>query len=171
MLYTLAVTQGSAMLNNLKALLLKAKANADARKFDVNVLAQSRLAPDMFPLTRQVQIACDSLKLGVARVVDQLETVPKHADTETTIDELIVRIEQTLAYLGSVTPAMFADAASRRVGTPRWDGKTLSGEEFIVQYALPNLYFHITTSYAILRHNGVDVGKQDYLGPLPLQAQ
>lgn len=170
MLYTLAVTQGSVMLHNLKAILLKAKANADSRKFDVNVLAQARLAPDMFPLTRQVQIACDSIKLGVARVIDQVDTVPKHADSETTIDELIVRIEQTLTYLASVTPEMFAEASTRRVGTPRWEGKTLSGEEFIVQYALPNLYFHITTTYAILRHNGVDVGKQDYLGALPLKA-
>lgn len=169
MLYTIAVIQGSKMLQNLKSILEKAKSNAEARKFDVNVLAQSRLAPDMFPLVRQVQIACDSIKLGVARVVDQMDTVPKHADTETTIDDLISRINDTLDYLASVSPAMFDGASERRVGTPRWDGKTVSGDEFIVQYALPNLYFHITTTYAILRHNGVDVGKQDFLGALPLR--
>lgn len=169
MLYTIAVIQGSKMLQNLKVILEKARTSAEVRKFDVNVLVQSRLAPDMFPLVRQVQIACDSIKLGVARVVDQMETVPKHADTETTIDELLTRIQETLDYLATVSPAMFESASERRVGTPRWEGKTVSGDEFIVQYALPNLYFHITTTYAILRHNGVDVGKQDFLGALPMR--
>lgn len=169
MLYTIAVIQGSKMLQNLKVILEKARTSAEVRKFDVNVLVQSRLAPDMFPLVRQVQIACDSIKLGVARVVDQMETVPKHADTETTIDELLTRIQETLDYIATVSPAMFEGASERRVGTPRWEGKTVSGDEFIVQYALPNLYFHITTTYAILRHNGVDVGKQDFLGALPMR--
>lgn len=167
MLYELTVVQFSKMLNNLHALLGKAELAAAAKKYDVTVLLQSRLAPDQFNFIRQVQIACDTAKVGVARLAGTADTAPKHADTETTVAELQQRIAETLAYLATFTPEHFAEAAQRHISQPRWEGKYLTGEEFALQHAVPNLYFHITTAYAILRHNGVDVGKKDYLGAMP----
>ena len=166
MFYELTVVQFSKALNNLSALLDKGAAQAEAKKFDVAVLLNSRLAPDQFPLIRQVQIACDSAKLGVARLIGEVDAAPKHADTETTLAELQQRIQETLDYLASVSEAQFAGAAERHISQPRWEGKYLLGAEFALQHAVPNVYFHITTAYAILRHNGVDVGKKDFLGPL-----
>lgn len=170
MLYELTVVQFSKMLKNLSAILDKGEAQANAKKFDVSVLLNSRLAPDQFPLTRQIQIACDTAKIGVARLIGTVDTVPVHADTETTLPELKARIESVLAYLATINPNDFDGAEERHVSQPRWEGKYLTGFEFAIQHAIPNLYFHITTAYAILRHNGVDVGKKDYLGEMPYKS-
>lgn len=165
MLYELTVIQFSKMLGNLDLILDKAASFAEGKKVAMEVLLNSRLAPDQFHLIRQVQIACDTAKLGVSRLTGK--TAPVHADDETTLAELKVRIAEVIAYLNTFTPEDFAGAKECRVSQPRWEGKYLTGFEFAIQHAIPNLYFHITTTYAILRHNGVDVGKKDYLGAMP----
>lgn len=167
MFYDITVVQSSKMLQNLSAILDKAAAFADSKKIDVAVLLNARLAPDQFHLIRQVQIACDTVKLGAARITGKTDSAPKHADDETTLAQLQQRISDTMAYLASFTEADFSQAATEKVSQPRWEGKYLTGYEFLIQHVVPNLYFHITTAYAILRHNGVDVGKKDYLGAMP----
>jgi hypothetical protein len=106
----------------------------------------------------------------VARLTGTLETVPKHDDTEATLAELRLRITSVLKYLEGFSEADFANAATIEISQPRWEGKYLTGYEFAIEHAIPNLYFHITTAYAILRHNGVEVGKKDYLGAMPYKA-
>ncbi len=170
MLYELTVVQFSKMLNNLNAILEKADLFAQSKRIDMDVLLNARLAPDQFHLIRQVQIACDTAKLGVARLAGKVDSAPKHADTETTLPQLQERIKSVLDYLSEFTAEDLRQAESIRVSQPRWDGRYLTGFEFAVQHAIPNLYFHVTTSYAILRHNGVEVGKKDFLGPLPYKS-
>ena len=167
MIHTLVVSQFSKMLGNLLAILNEAEKYAGEKKFDVAVLLQARLAPDQFNLIKQVQIACDTAKLGAARLADAEKDAPVQADTEATLGEIKARIESTVAYLQGFTTQSFAGAAERRITQPRWNGKSLSGEEFLVQHVIPNFYFHVTTTYAILRHNGVPVGKRNYLGDMP----
>lgn len=154
-------------LANLGRFFDKAAQHAEARKYDPELLLQVRLAPDQFPLVRQVQIACDTAKLGSARLTGR--DAPSHADDEKTIADLKARIADTIAFLDTFTPDHFAGAAERRISQPRWEGRTLSGAEYAVHHAVPNFYFHVTTAYAILRANGVDMGKRDYLGPLPFR--
>lgn len=168
MLYAITITQYRKMLDNLSHFLDKAQAYAEAKKFDVEVLLNARLAPDQFNLIRQVQISCDTAKFGAARVCGK--EAPSHPDTEKTLDELKARIASVQTYLDSFTPEDFAGAEARQVTTPRWEGKHLTGLEFIIQHSIPNLYFHVTTAYSILRHNGVDLGKKDFLGPMPLKS-
>mgnify|MGYP003576597804 CR=1 FL=1 len=170
MFYELTVVQFSKALSNLSAILDKGAAHAEAKKIDVSVLLNSRLAPDQFNLIRQVQIACDTAKLGVARLTGNTESAPVHADTETTLPELKARIQSVLDYIGGFKPEDFAGTAERHISQPRWEGKYLTGTEFAIQHAIPNIYFHITTAYAILRHNGVEVGKKDYLGSMPYKS-
>lgn len=167
MLYDLTVVQFDKMLGNLSIILDKGAAFAEVKKFDVTVLLNSRLAPDQFNLIRQVQIACDTAKLGVARLTGKVESAPVHPDTETTLAELQVRIKAVRQYLSEFSAADFAGAEERKISQPRWEGKYLTGLEFAIQHAIPNIYFHVTTAYAILRHNGVDLGKKDYLGNMP----
>ena len=168
MLYELTVIQFSKMLTNLDLILDKAAAYAEAKKFNSEVLLNARLAPDQFHLIRQVQIACDTVKLGVARLTGK--TAPVHEDNETNVAELKARIHDVLAFLSSMSPQDFEGAKERSISQPRWEGKYLTGFEYAVQHAVPNLYFHITTAYAILRHNGVDLGKKDYLGAMPFKS-
>ena len=167
MIYPTVIVQFSKLLGNLTALLDKAAEHAATKKFDMEVLLQARLAPDQFSLIRQVQVACDTAKLGAARLADKESSAPSHPDTEQTLAEITARVHSVMAYLGTFSSADFAGAAERRITTPRWKGKSLSGEEFLTQHAVPNMYFHVTTAYAILRHNGVEVGKKDFLGELP----
>jgi hypothetical protein len=134
---------------------------------DPNALLALRLAPDQFPLSRQVQIACDTAKLSASRLTGK--DAPSHADTEATIEELQARVHSVLAYLSSFSERDFADAATRSVTQPRWEGKTMSGADYFLEHALPNFYFHVTHVYALLRHHGVNVGKKDYLGALSLR--
>ncbi len=152
------------MLGNLKHFLDKAQAHAEARKFDPSALTQYRLAPDMLPFTRQVLIACDAAKLGVARI-GGLEA-PRFEDTETTLPELKARIDKTLDWLATVKPEQLDGTEAKDVTFPVGrDGstRTMKAEAFLKHWVLPNFFFHVTTAYAILRHNGVELGKADYL--------
>ncbi len=168
----MAITMSSAsvpifvrMLGNLLQWLDKAEAHAQAKKFEPAVYLGARLAPDMLPLTKQIQIACDGAKFGVSRLsgVD----APKFDDTEASIAELRERVRATVAFIESV-PALSIDGTENKdVTIPRRDGTlTLKGEAYLKNFVLPNFFFHITTAYALLRHNGVELGKMDYLGAL-----
>ncbi len=151
------------MLRNLSALLDKAQAHADAKKIDPVVLTGDRLFPDMFPMTRQVQIACDSAKGAMARLAGV--EVPKHEDTEQTFAELKARIAKTIAFVETFKPAQL-DGTEEKDILLKVGGQELKfkGMQFLLDFAYPNFYFHITTTYNILRHNGVEVGKWDFLG-------
>ncbi|HOX88630.1 MAG TPA: DUF1993 domain-containing protein [Burkholderiaceae bacterium] len=164
--YDLTVPVFARLLGNLETLLDKAAAHAEAKKFDPAVLVQARLAPDMFPLVKQVQIAADFAKGGVARLTGA--EPPKWEDTESSIAELKARIARTREFVEAHTPERFVGALERQVeiklgGQP----VALSGLDYLNRVVLPNFYFHLVTAYDILRHNGVDIGKRDYLGPLP----
>ncbi len=161
------IAQFTKMLENLDRWLDKAEAHAAKKSFDVNVLAAARLAPDQYPLSRQVQAACDAAKFAAARLSGQ--EPPKHPDTETTFPELKARVASVLGYLKTFTPASFEGASSRVVPLSFLPGKGLAGEDYLNELSAPNFYFHVTTAYAILRHNGVDVGKSDYMGSLNLR--
>ena len=146
----------------LSSLLDKAEADAAARGYDVSVLLGSRLAPDMFPLSRQIQSASDVAKASVGRLTGV--EIPSFPDTETTLAELRERIAKTVAFVQSV-PADAYDGADTREVTVKTRDRTLTfaGSDYLLAWALPNFYFHITTAYAILRHNGVSLGKRDFL--------
>jgi uncharacterized protein len=151
------------MLQNLSHVLAKGEAHAKARNFEPQVLLQARLAPDMFALIRQVQIACDTSKNGLARLAGM--EAPKFEDNETSFEQLQQRIAKTLQFIASV-PASAIDGSEEKeftfpVGPVK--KRTMKGLPYLTQWMLPNLYFHITAAYAILRHNGVEVGKLDYL--------
>jgi hypothetical protein len=151
------------MLSNLNHLLGKAQAHAEAKKFDPIVLTQYRLAPDMLPFTRQVLIACDAAKLCVSRL-SGLEA-PKFDDTEVTLKELMHRIQKTLDWISSVPASALDGTELQSITFPVGKDKTrtMTGEDYLKHWAFPNVFFHVTTAYAILRHNGVEVGKADYL--------
>lgn len=160
---TVAFSSCTLMLRNLSHILAKGEAHAAARRIDPLVLTGDRLAPDMFPLRRQVQIACDGAKNGLARLAG-IEP-PKFEDTEQTFEELRARIDKTLAFIASV-PAERVDGTEERditfpAGPDRT--RTMKGFAYLTQWMLPNLYFHVTTAYAILRKDGVEIGKLDYL--------
>jgi uncharacterized protein len=152
-------------LTNLSTLIDKAAAHAEAKKIEPSVLAQARLFPDMFPLVRQVQITCDTAKGAAGRLA--AIDIPKHEDTETTLAELKQRIAKTVDFIQSVKASQLEGAESRsiEIKTPN---RTFSftGLSYLNQFVLPNFYFHESISYAILRHNGVEVGKNDYLGAM-----
>jgi hypothetical protein len=164
-MYTLSVESFIHGLTQLSGLLDKAVAYAESKKFDPTILANSRLAPDMLPLIRQVQIASDTSKGAAARLTGQ--EPPKFEDNEKTIPELKERIAKTIDYLRSVPASAFEGAEDRDIRIPLRD-RTLEmkGLKYLQLWAIPNFYFHVTTTYAILRHNGVDIGKRDYLGPV-----
>jgi hypothetical protein len=170
MLYELTVIQFSKMLKNLSAILEKGKIFAETKKIDVNILLNSRLAVDQFNLTRQIQSACDTAKLGVARLAGKEDTAPKHENGEATIAELQERIHSVLDYLSGFTREDLAIAETQKITQPRWGGKYLNGLEFAIEDAIPNICFHVTTAYSILRHNGVEIGKKDYLGTMPYKS-
>ena len=151
------------MLNNLSALLDKAQAHIDARKLDPSALTTARLFPDMFHLARQVQVSCDLAKGLVARLGGV--EVPKHEDTEQTIPELQARIARTIAFIESVPQAAIDASADRDITLKlgRQD-YTFKGVDYLLRFAQPNFYFHVTTAYNILRHNGVELVKKDYIG-------
>jgi hypothetical protein len=152
------------LLGQVPSWLDKAIAHATAKKFDVSSLLQARLAPDQFPLVRQLQAVCDQAKYAVARTTGK--EVPAHPDTEQTVDEIRTRITSVLAYLDTYSKADFEGLDDKTVTTPRWQGKKMSSNDYLLQHAMPNFFFHLTTAYAILRNNGVDLGKKDFLGQL-----
>ncbi|HEX3596852.1 MAG TPA: DUF1993 domain-containing protein [Polyangiaceae bacterium] len=145
-----------------------AEALAKAKSFEADAFLGFRLAPDQFAFARQVQTTCDTAKLAASRLGGK--DAPKQDDTEKTLAELRTRVASVIAYLDGFTPQDFASAATRVVTQPRWEGKVMSGADYFLEHALPNFFFHLSQTYAILRHNGVDIGKRDYLGPLSLKA-
>ena len=150
-------------LRNLSAILDKAQAHVEAKKLDPAALTQARLFPDMFPLVRQVQIACDTAKGAVARLAGV--EVPKHEDTEQTFAELKARIAKTLDFVESARPAQLDGAEEKEVVLQMRSGeRRFKGLQYLLGHAYPNFYFHVTTAYNILRHNGVELGKKDYIG-------
>ncbi len=164
-LYQSSVPVFTQYLTSLSALLTKAAAHAEAKKIDPLVLTGARIAPDMFPLSRQVQIATDHAKGACARLAG-IE-VPSFADSEASFPELQARIAKTLEFVKSLKPAQFEGSAERDVTLTIVGQKiTWKGNIYLNHFALPNFYFHATTTYAILRHNGVEVGKRDFMGSL-----
>lgn len=166
---TISMYQASApafirALNNLAAILEKGAAHAQARKIDEAVLLNSRLFPDMFPLVRQVQIATDTAKTGAGRLASA--EFPAYEDKETTFQELGLRIRNTIAYLESLQPAQIDGGEDRTISwQTRSSSKSMQALPYLMNHLLPNIHFHVTTAYAILRHNGVEIGKKDFLGP------
>ncbi|MES1171613.1 MAG: DUF1993 domain-containing protein [Bacteroidota bacterium] len=163
-MYFEIVTRMKKLLGQLDTWLEAAEAFATAKKFDSKVYLTARLAPDQFAFARQVQTACDTAKLVAARVTGK--EAPSHPDTEQTVGELRARVATVIAYLDGFTAKDFEGAATRVISQPRWEGKIMSGADYFLEHGLPNFFFHLTHSYAILRHNGVTLGKRDYLGPL-----
>ena len=160
------IVQFAKMLRNLDRWLETAATFAEKRHFEADVLTQARLAPDQYALPRQVQSACDAAKYAAAYLSGQ--KAPSHPDTETTIRELRTRIQTCVRYLESIGATAYAGAAERRVA-PAWlEGKWMRGDHYATQVAIPNFYFHVTTAYAILRHNGVELGKRDFIGSMPI---
>ena len=162
-MYSASVPVFKNMLGNLNHFLDKAQAHAEAKKFDPLVLTDYRLAPDMLPFRKQVQIACDASKNGLARLSGV--EAPKFDDTETSFAELKERIRKTLDYLDSVARSSIDGCEDKDITFPagRETTRTMKGEAYLLNWALPNLFFHVTTAYAILRHAGVELGKGDYL--------
>jgi hypothetical protein len=151
------------VLNNLAAILEKGAAHAEAKKIDPAVLVSGRLFPDMFPLVRQVQIASDSAKGGAARLAGV--EPPPYEDNEKTFAELIVRVKKTVAYLQTLTAEQIDGSEDKTITwQTRSSTKSMQGLPYLHSHVMPNLYFHVTTAYNILRHNGVEVGKKDFLG-------
>ncbi|PRQ03917.1 DUF1993 domain-containing protein [Enhygromyxa salina] len=156
--------QMTKMLSQLDKWLETAEAYAKDKKFDPNLFLGFRLAPDQFGFARQVQITCDAAKLAASRLSGK--DAPVNEDTEQTLEELRGRVQATAGYLAGFSATDFESAATASITQPRWEGKTMTGADYFLEHALPNFFFHLTTAYAILRHNGVSVGKRDYLGTL-----
>lgn len=160
--YDNVVFQPKKMLQNLSNWLDKAAAHAKAKSFEPDTLLQSRLAPDQYPLVRQIQAACDSAKFPPARLSGKQP--PSNPDTEKTWDEIRERLNGTIAYLDTFQEADLAGTGEKPISLPFMEGKSISGNDYVLEFAQPNFYFHVSMAYAILRHNGVDLGKRDYLG-------
>jgi hypothetical protein len=150
-------------LKALDAILAKAEAHAEARKIDPTVFLQARLAPDMFPLTRQVQIACDFAKGGSARLAGA--DVPSWPDDEKSFAELRARIAKTVDFIAALSPSAFLGAETREITIMlRGEARSFDGRSYLLHNVLPNFFFHATTAYDILRHNGLEIGKRDFIG-------
>jgi hypothetical protein len=161
-MYTETFLQMKKQLGQLDKWLGVAADHAKSKNFDPNVYAGLRLAPDMLPFARQIQICCDTVKLAATYLTGK--PVEPQADTEQTLDELRARVSSIIALLDGFSAQDFAGAATRVVSQPRWKGEWMTGQDYFLQHAVPNFYFHLTTAYAILRHNGVNLGKRDFLG-------
>jgi hypothetical protein len=167
-MYDIAIRHFARTLRNLDAVLGKAQAFAETRKFDVNNFCSARLFPDMLPFTVQIRIACDQAKNAAANLAGQ--EPPRHEDNETTVEELRGRIGKCLAYLDSFKPGDFdRTTADTPVKIPSPKGKLMRAQDYLFSRQIPNFYFHVTTAYDILRHGGVPIGKSDYLGPLEMR--
>ena len=163
-MYKTSVPVFKQLLNSLSAILTKAEAYATEKKFEPRVLLEARLFPDMFPLIRQVQVATDFAKSVSARLAD-IE-VPTYDDNEQTFADLQARISKTLSFIENLTPEQFEGSETREIvlrpGTPK--EKKLIGQTYLINYGLPQFFFHVTTAYTILRHNGLEIGKGDFMG-------
>ena len=166
-MYYAAIKQFIRTLRNLDAILEKAIAYAQARKFDVNNFCSARLFPDMLPFVAQIRVACDHAKNAAANLAGKIP--PKHEDTETTMEELRARIAKCVAYLDTFTAKDFEHTSPGMVvKLPNSPGKGLKADEYLWMRQIPNFFFHVSTAYDLLRHGGLEVGKKDLLGPLPL---
>jgi hypothetical protein len=163
-MYYQAISQFTQALKNIDSWLDKAEQHAAAKKFDVGVLMTSRMAPDMASFIYQVQSASDYIKGAAAWLSGQKP--PSYEDNERTIVDVRERIRKTVAFLESVPEAQYARAADQKVSVSWGHGKVLRGQDYLLQVAIPNVYFHIVAAYIILRHNGVDIGKMDFLRPI-----
>ena len=162
-MYQASVPRFVNILGNLSNILDKAQAHVDAKKLDPAALTSYRLFPDMFPMAAQVQVACDTAKGVVARLAG-IE-IPVHEDNEKTLADLKAHIAKTIAFIQTVTPGQIDGTEDKEIVIKRGDKETrYKGMQFLLGHALPNFYFHITTTYNILRHNGIEIGKRDYLG-------
>jgi hypothetical protein len=162
-MYQASVPRFVNILGNLSGILDKAQAHIDARKIDDTVLTSYRLFPDMLPLTKQVQIACDTAK-GLAARLAGVE-IPAYEDNEKTLAELKARIAKTIAFIQTVTAKQIDGTEDKEIVIKRGDKETrYTGMQFLLGHAVPNFYFHVATTYNILRHNGIEIGKRDYLG-------
>lgn len=163
-MYLVLFGQMKKMLGQLDKWLETANAFAEEKKFDPNVFLGLRLAPDQFPFARQVQLACDTAIIASARLSGK--EAPAQPDPETSLGELRTRVRSAIEHLDGLSEKDLEQAATRSVTQPRWQGKVMTGADYFLEHAMPNFFFHLTHAYAILRHNGVSVGKRDYLGPL-----
>jgi len=162
-MYQASTPRFAAMLRNLSTLIDKADAHCAAKKIEPAAITTARLYPDMFPFTRQVQIACDSTKGAVARLAGA--EVPKHEDTEQSFAELKARIAKTLDFIESIGAGKIDGSEEKEIVLQMRSGeRRLKGMQYLLGSAYPNFYFHVTTAYNILRHNGVEIGKTDFLG-------
>ena len=155
------------MLAQVDKWLEAADAFAKEKSFDPDLFLGFRLAPDQFAFARQLQTTCDTAKVAASRLTGK--DAPKHEDSEKTLAELRARVAAVLAYLDGFTAQDFAGAATRVVTQPRWEGKVMSGADYFMEHAVPNFFFHLSQTYAILRHNGVDIGKRDFIGSINLR--
>ena len=165
-LYDLTIPQFKNTLTQLEKWLDAAVAYAKTKSIEPTVLLNSRLAPDQYPLVRQIQSVCDTAKFTPARLTGK--EPPKHPDTEQTVEELRTRIHAVLEYISGYKPEDFAGTETRQVNLPWLEGKYVLGADYVSQLQLPNFYFHATLAYEILRHNGVPLGKSDYIGHISL---
>ncbi|ANE55309.1 DUF1993 family protein [Methylomonas sp. DH-1] len=162
-MYAITVTPIVRNLTQLRQILEKAELYAESKKIDPSVLVNARLFPDMYPLKRQVQIASDVAKGAVSRLAGQ--EPPKFEDVENSFPELIERVDKTLAHINSFTASQIDGSEDNTILLPRHDRtSTFTGLAYVTDFVLPNVYFHVTTTYVILRHNGLEIGKKDYLG-------
>jgi hypothetical protein len=160
--------QMNKLLGQLDKWLAAAAAFATEKKIEPATILGYRIAPDQFALVRQVQVACDTAKLAASRLTGK--DAPSHPDTEQTIEELSVRVRAVRGYLDGLSAGDFAEAATRVITQPRWEGKVMTGADYFLEHAQPNFFFHMVHTYAILRHIGVPLGKRDYLGAMTLRA-
>ena len=162
-MYQASVPRFVNILGNLSRIIDKAQDHVDAKKIDPAVLPNFRLYPDMLPMAKQVQIACDTAKGVVCRLAGV--DIPVYEDNEKTLPELKARIEKTIAFVKTMTPAQLDGTEDKEIVIKRADKETrYNGMQFLLGHAIPNFYFHVTTTYNILRHNGIEIGKRDYLG-------
>jgi hypothetical protein len=162
-MYQASVPRFVNILGNLSGILDKAQAHIDAKKIDATVLTGYRLFPDMLPMSTQVQIACDTAKGVVARLAGV--EIPAYEDNEKSLADLKARVAKTIAFIKTMTPAQIDGTEDKEIITKRGDKETrYTGMQFLLGHAVPNFYFHVTTTYNILRHNGVEIGKRDFLG-------
>lgn len=167
--HEVSVEQFILTLSNLKQFLLKAEGFAQARKFDMQVLLETRLFPDMFPLSKQIQTACDAAKFCGSRLTDV--KAPVFDDKEANFQDYIKRIDKTIDYLKSLDREDFLKFEEKKIRFPWNPGQELDGKSYLVQFAIPNFYFHITTAYNILRSSGIELGKADFLGQINWQRE
>ena len=163
-MYYEAFSQFKKTLGQLNTWLDKTEAFAKEKSIDANVFLNFRLAPDQLPFVKQVQIATDTAKLGASRLTGK--EAPFHADNEQTIAELRARVASVISYLDGYSEKDFEGASTRSITQPRWEGKVMTGKDYFFEHVQPNFFFHAAHTYALLRHNGVPLGKKDYLGAL-----